>query len=132
MWTLEAPLSVPQSKKKNFILNLNVYRNAHYQTLNKVKQRYKEAMTEQIKALPKLNQIQIGYRLYPKTRRLCDISNILAIHDKFFCDALQELGKLEDDNYLYLNTVTYSMGEVDKENPRVEIYIWEISDENHS
>ena len=125
VWTLEAPLSVPQSKKKNFILNLNVYRNAHYQTLNTVKKRYKEAMTAQIVSLPKLDKISITYTLYPKTRRLCDISNILAVHDIFFCDALQELDKLEDDNYLYLPSVNYRMGEIDKENPKVIIEIQE-------
>jgi hypothetical protein len=130
VWTLEAPLSVPQSKKKNFILNLNVYRNAHYLTLNTVKKRYKEAMADQIVALPRFDKISITYRLYPKTNRLCDISNILAIHDKFFCDALQELDKLEDDNYLYLNHVQYRMGQVDKEKPRVEIEIQENPSED--
>jgi len=54
---------------------------------------------------------------------MCDISNVLSIHDKFFCDALVELGKLPDDNYKYIPEVKYVFREVDKLNPRVDIYI---------
>jgi hypothetical protein len=78
-------------------------------------------MTGQILALPKLSKISIEYKLFPRTKRLCDISNILSIHDKMFCDALVELGKLEDDNYLFIPQITYCIGEIDKINPRVEI-----------
>lgn len=122
-----APLRVSQSKKKDFILNLNVYRNAHYLTLNKVKARYKEAISDQIKSLPVFDKVRLVYTVYPATRRLCDISNVLCIHDKFFCDALVEFDKLPDDNYNYLANVQYRMGEVDKENPRVEIEIKALS-----
>ena len=52
---LISPLSVPQTKTKNFILNLNVYRNAHFHVLNKAKINYKAIMLEQI---IKLNQIK--------------------------------------------------------------------------
>lgn len=120
-----APLSVKQNKVKNFCLNLNVYRNSHYHTLNTVKKRYKEAVREQIKQLPVMAKITLVYTLYPKTKRLCDISNILSIHDKFFCDALVELGKLPDDDYRYLAEVSYRFGRVDRLNPRVEILIKE-------
>ena len=122
---VSAPLSVPQTKKKKFIFNLNVYRNAHYLTLNTVKIRYKAAMEVQIVALPIFSKVKIIYTLYPKTKRLCDISNVLCIHDKFFCDALVSLKKLEDDNYLYLREVIYKMGRVDSDNPRVDIEILE-------
>lgn len=127
MHKIIAPLFVPQSKNKNFILNLNVYRNAHYQTLNTVKLRYKQILEEQIKELPEFKeQIQIVYRLFPKTRRRTDIGNVLSIHQKFFEDALTEYGKIVDDNYLYVPKTAQIFGEVDPTNPRVEIEITEI------
>lgn len=72
------------------------------------------------------NKIEIEYTLYPKTKRLCDVSNILSIVDKFFCDTLVKEGKLEDDNYTYIPKVSYQIGEVDKLNPRAEILIKEV------
>ena len=121
-----APLRVPQSKKKFFSLNLNIYRNAHHFTLNKAKVEYKAYLQKQLATLPIMERIELIFTLFPKTKRLCDISNVLSIHDKFFCDALVEAGKIPDDNYLHLRKVTYSMGEIDKENPRVEINVEEI------
>ena len=123
---LTSPLGIPQSKKKIFILNLNVYRNSHYRTLNTVKIRYKEHMREQIMALPEfITPLTILFTLYPKSRRLTDVSNVCSIHDKFFCDALVECGKLPDDNYIHLPTVSYAFGEVDKLNPRVDIELFQ-------
>lgn len=125
---LISPLRVAKTKTKDFILNLNNYRNTHYQTLNKTKVNYKELMYPQISKLPKLeDKILVTYRLYPASQRRTDISNVCSIHDKYFCDALSELGKIEDDDYTHLPMVIYEFGEVDKDNPRVEIRIYEGS-----
>lgn len=88
-----------------------------------MKKRYKEAVREQIELLPEMAGVSLIYTLYPKTKRLCDISNVLSIHDKFFCDALVELGKLPDDDYRYLANISYQFGEIDGINPRVEILV---------
>lgn len=123
MYKLNSPIYVPVSKKKNFALNLNAYRNAHYQVLNKAKHVYKDLMTEQIQTLPKFNEVNIEYILYPRTKRDIDVSNVCCIVDKFFSDALVELNHLPDDNYHFLHWIKYSFGEIDKDNPRVEIII---------
>jgi len=120
---LTLPLSIAVSKKKEFILNLNNYRNAHYQTLNKAKINYKLAVEDQIKLLPKYDKVLIRYFLYPGSRRLTDVANVCCIHDKFLCDAIVEYGKLEDDNYLFLPATSSEFGSVDKSNPRVEAVI---------
>ena len=121
-----APLKVKQTKKKSFILNLNVYRNAHYHTLNNTKKEYKKMVESQIKGLPMIDvPVVITYKLFPPTRRRMDLSNVLAIHDKYFCDALVELGKLPDDTYEWIPQVVYRFGGVDRSNPRVEISIVE-------
>ena len=130
MHTVISPLRVAKSKFKDWILNLNNYRNTHYQTLNKTKVNYKEAMDSQIKNLPKFSKIKLTYVLYPATKRLTDISNVCSIHDKYFCDALVEAGKLPDDDYTYVPSVTYTFGEIDKDNPRVEIKIEELHEDS--
>lgn len=121
-----SPLSVPLSKNKKFILNLNNYRNSHYQVLNKAKAAYKAAVADQVEQFRQMNRVSIHYTLYPKTRRLTDIGNVTAIHKKFLEDALVEMGKIEDDNYLYVVGSSESFGCVDKDNPRVEVTITEV------
>jgi len=119
---IESPLSVPVGRKE-FILNLNHYRNAHYQTLNKAKIAYKQLIHSQIAKLPKMNKIIVHYTIYPKSRHLTDIGNVVSIHKKFFEDALVEAGKLPDDNYQHLLSSNERFGYVDKDNPRVTISI---------
>lgn len=123
---IHAPLSVAQSSAKNFTLNLNGYRNGHYQSLNKAKINYKAVLSEQINKLPFLYRVEIVYTLFTATKRKCDIANVLSVHDKFFCDALVELGKLEDDDYEKIPQVTYRFGGIDRENPRVEIQLKQL------
>lgn len=131
-FTVVSPLEVNlqrKKKQKKFILNLNNYRNEHYQVLNQAKIAYKAAVRWQISKLPCLGIVSVEYVLYPKTKRLTDIPNVLSIHDKFFMDSLVELGRLKDDNYLYHVSSSYTFGEVDKLNPRVDILITETINE---
>lgn len=123
MWIISVPLKVQISKKGYFALNLNVYRNAHYMTLNKAKVIFKELITPFLVQIPKLKCCSLEYVLYPKTNRLCDVSNVCSIVDKFFSDAFVEAGHLEDDNYTFIKDIKYRFGAVDPENPRVDVII---------
>lgn len=130
------PLTVTLARKrtvdKRISLNLNVYRNAHYHVLDDAKKTLKKIITEELTA--ETEKIIRGmkppycftYVLYPGTKRLTDLGNVLSIVQKFCDDALVELGLLEDDNYLVLRRVIYDFGEVDRENPRVELIINEL------
>lgn len=127
-YTLVSPLEVIYGAKKDgteqkFRLNLNQYRNTHYIILNKAKIAYKELMKEQISRLPELSNISLHYTVYTKTKREFDLSNVCSVVDKFFCDALVELGKLPDDNIKYLSQISFSFGGIDKDNPRIEVTI---------
>lgn len=127
-YTLVSPLEVIYGTKKDgteqkFRLNLNQYRNTHYIILNKAKIAYKELMKEQINRLPELSNISLHYTVYTKTKREFDLSNVCSVVDKFFCDALVELGKLPDDNIKYLSQISFSFGGIDKDNPRIEVTI---------
>lgn len=123
MWVIELPASIRVTKDKPFYLNLNVYRNAHYHTLNKAKTMFEQQVTPLLKILPKLINVELTYTLFTKTKQLSDVSNVCSIVDKFFCDSLVNLGYLPDDNYNHLSKVVYCFGGVDKDNPRVEVSI---------
>lgn len=127
MWKLSLPLTIPVSKNRSLLLNLNVYRNAHYQSLDKAKKLFKEFIKSQLEPLPKFDRVHLRYTLYPKTKRLCDIANICSIVDKFFSDALVETGHLEDDNYNFVQGVSFFFGSVDSENPRVDVEILPVT-----
>lgn len=126
MWKVTLPQKIPISKRSYFSLNLNVYRNAHYQTLNKAKAAFKELVRNEVAKLPFFEHARIRYVLYLPSARRCDISNIGSVTDKFFSDALVELGHLKDDNYEFLPEIEYVFGGIDKDNPRTEAYIEEI------
>lgn len=123
-YTLRVPTSVGLSSRKDWILNLNNYRNAHYMILNKAKVNFKNLVSLDIQKLPRFATIEtIEYTLYRGTKRHCDVANICSIVDKFFCDALVEAEKLPDDNFNYLRNVSYRWGGVlsDSSDSYVEI-----------
>lgn len=127
-YSVTLPLSIAVSKKKSVYLNLNWYRNAHFFLLNESKILFKDFIWNQIKELPYFTQVKLEYVIYPKTKRLFDISNVGSIVDKYFCDAMTEADKWEDDNYTVVKEVTYKLGTVDKDNPRVEVFITSVFD----
>lgn len=127
MWMIELPLRVATSKRKQMSLNLNIYRNLHYQTLNKAKQNFAHLVLPRLAQVPTLTQCYLHYVIYPATRQLLDIANVGAIVDKFFSDTLVEAGILADDNYQVVRGVSYGIGQVDRRNPRVEAFIHRIA-----
>lgn len=123
-----SPLWVKVSAKKKFILNMNQYRNAHYRVSNKAKIEYKEFIKQQVlKRKKKFGKMCIIYTVYQPTRRRFDIGNVCSIHQKFFEDALVELGRLDDDRYNYIPMCVFCFGGIDPSNPRVDIEIIEES-----
>ena len=129
-YKVASPLCLPQNKAgKKFYLNLNIFRNTHYQTLNNMKKKYTNLMLPKLKELPVFTcPVIIKFVIYPSTKRLCDVDNIGSIQSKFFCDALVKAGKIEDDNYLFVTETRHAFGAVDKENPRVDVYIKPLED----
>ena len=120
-----SPLRVAISKKKDFILNLNNYRGTHFRVLAKAKRVYTELMlTGQLVGQPGMLAAELFYTLYPKTRRLTDIDNVISVHQKFFQDAMVKAHMIPDDDYnQVIKNTQMPVIEVDKFNPRVEILI---------
>lgn len=121
-----SPLKVKRSAKKDWILNLNQYRNTHFRTLNTVKINYKEHMAGQILGGPKYERVACIYTVFPKSKRDFDVGNVCSIHQKFFEDALVEFKKLDDDNKNRIPLSIFQYGEIDVANPRVEIDVVEL------
>jgi hypothetical protein len=95
-----------QVGNKVFALNLNTYRNAHFQTLNNAKKNFKILLynTYPEILLIRAKSVIVQYKITPHNNRLFDTQNIVSIVDKFFLDALVEAGTIPDDNY---KIVTY-------------------------
>lgn len=126
---LESPLAVRVNSKRQFILNLNNYRNAYFRTLNTAKIAYKKFMEEQIlsEIYKPLDKIAIQYKVFKGDKRRFDIGNITSIHQKFFEDAIVELGKLPDDRHENLPLTFNTFGGISTDRPRVEITIYDLT-----
>lgn len=127
--TLSVPLFVMIPRKtmppKKYILNLNYYRNWHSMVSNNIKKAYKELCVDILDGLKFDSRITIDFTLWKATARKTDRANVLSIHEKFFCDALTELGCIPDDNDNFIVSQTYRTGGIDRKNPRVDITITE-------
>lgn len=121
------PIQVPVSKKKDFILNLNKYRNSHWNELGKAKSYFHDYIKNaNIEHETFQNPVRFHYIYYPKSKHIFDRMNVASIIDKFLCDALIDVGILKDDTYDLVLFPTFEFGGVDKEYPRCEVYIEEI------
>jgi len=126
---ISMPLFVIRPRKTKadvkMIFNLNNYRNWYYRYSNWAKQEYADiarARLGNFKALPG-QRIGLTFTLYRVDRRKGDRANVLCIHEKFFCDAMEKAGTIPNDNDDNIAWTHYQTGPIDKINPRVEITI---------
>ena len=126
---LNSPLYINLSRTKKFILNLNNYRNMYFRTLNNSKIAYKATMKDQIlDQIPvPLDKIAIQYKVFKGDRRRFDVGNVASIHQKYFEDAIVELGRLPDDRHENVPLTFFSFGGISTEKPRVEITIYDLT-----
>ena len=126
-----SPIYVMLSCRRKIALNLNVYRNLHYKANNQAKKQYEVSMGSQLHDLKFPNPIHLEFVLYKPSKRKIDRANILCVVEKFFCDALTHYGCITDDNDNHIVSTYYTTGGIDKDNPRVEIFIKDRR-ENHT
>jgi hypothetical protein len=114
--------------RKNYYLNLNTYSNWHGIVRNNVKKKFTKAIFHKLMLLPKMSKIHsLTYTLIITSKRKRDRMNVYSIVDKFFCDALQEYGKIEDDSDEFINEFNftkteYHKGAQDQLRVRIDIY----------
>jgi hypothetical protein len=96
----------------------------HRFTESAVKKAYQDIVYGELKEyrFSKFDKIEIDFVLYKGSKRKIDRSNVLSIHEKYFCDALVGMQIIEDDNDSFIESTRYFSG-YDKNNPRVEIFI---------
>ena len=124
----EVPLfiEVGVRKKKRHYLNLNNYRNIPFHLNNNLKKAMKKIVND-LGLEFRYEKFNLVYRLYLPDSRLRDISNVCSVIDKYVCDALVENENLPDDNYTHLDKIIYEFGGIDRDNPRCEIEVKEIT-----
>lgn len=111
---------------KTHLVGMNLYRNAHHFLQNAMKKHFQELVLEQLPSVEqKLKTFTVDYKVYYKSP-VCDGSNIVALIEKFYLDAIKTHGLISDDNVNYHLGSTWSVAGQDKEDPRVEIVIKEI------
>ena len=111
---------------KTHLVGMNLYRNAHHFLQNAMKKHFQELVLEQLPPVEQqLKQFTVNYKVYYKSP-VCDGSNIVALIEKFYLDAIKTHGLISDDNVNYHVGSTWSVEGQDKENPRIEIAIKEI------
>ncbi|MCZ6898064.1 MAG: hypothetical protein O7D95_05075 [Betaproteobacteria bacterium] len=117
------PLRVAVSKKKDFILNINHYRNAHHQVLAKAKGKFERIIKNMNINIEISDPIRVHYKYYPASKRKYDSMNIISIVDKFLMDSLIKCGLIKDDNYEHVLWPTFTPMPPDKDNPRMCVSI---------
>jgi len=122
-------------KPKTISLNMNWYRNAHYQVSNNIKKMVLNWLLEKLNKeshgcyMPYITgELKFQYTIYRKTKRRADLGNLGAVVDKFVSDALVELGVIEDDNTDIIKKISFIDGGVDKENARADLIITKIGE----
>lgn len=107
---------VPRKTKaaKKVYLNLNGYRNWHFVVSNNLKKAYKAIIAQRMEdaglepgKCTIAGPVAISYQIVYNSKRRRDKGNVLSVVQKFFLDALVELGYLPDDCDDVINQETF-------------------------
>tara|TARA_R110002020_G_scaffold10785_2_gene40923 strand:- start:4589 stop:4981 length:393 start_codon:yes stop_codon:yes gene_type:complete len=130
MICIELPLQVILPRKKThgkkYIINFNNFCNWHFHARSDVKNKYKAEIREQLEGLKFYGKIKLTFVVHRPNKRSADRSNICALHEKYFCDAMQDFRCIPDDNDEHIESTTYKTGAIDNKNPCVRVYIEEL------
>lgn len=106
---------------------MNVNRKYRGPAYNNLKKKFKETIRHNLDGVIMPGKIGIEYVIYKKNKRLKDRMNVCALVDKFFCDCLTECGVISDDNDDIIEYQFFRTGGIDKDNPRIEITVHDLS-----
>lgn len=116
-FTIRVPIYVTlgRVRKKKFYLNLNLLRNRVAHLNNNIKKEFKNIVAPLIPEGVFYEKFTLHYELYLPNKLHRDISNVLSIVDKNFCDAFIESGHGIDDSYEYVQDIRYTYGGMDED-----------------
>jgi meiotically up-regulated gene 157 (Mug157) protein len=113
MLILPQSINIPRKTRPAKKVNLghNTMHHTDRFTYNLAKIEFSKIVEDQKDLLPSLSlPLQLTYTYYTGTKRLADLSNHCVFVDKFFSDALVQLGYIPDDSYMYIRQVIYKYG----------------------
>ena len=112
---------------KTSLVGMHLYRNAHHFLQNNMKKHFQDLVIEQLPPVVEVvQQFTVTYKLYYKSP-VCDASNIVALIEKFYLDAIKEHSLIIDDNVNYHISSSWQVIAQDKTNPRIEVTIKELT-----
>lgn len=121
-------LMVGVNKKRRYALNLNVYRNLHFQVNNNLKKMYKEMVKEQIWTFRTGLPVTVKMTYFNGTQRKSDLENNCIVHIKYLLDALVEEHRIRTDDYDTVKKIEFIYGWYEKDKWRVEIGISQVEE----
>lgn len=110
---------------KTFLVGMNWYRSAHYFIKNEVKKWFTDEILMQLSGM-KAVPIKGAYELaivYHYKSKVSDLGNVCGLASKHANDAFEKYGLIENDNVKFCKKEAYYVGDHDKLNPRVELYV---------
>lgn len=123
--TLSLPLFVTNRSGKRKWITMNSYRNWHYQENNNIKRWFKRDVTQQLNFVIK-GVVRIEYFYFAPDKRTRDLMNVVSVIDKYFQDAMVELGCIEADDLSIVKEVSCMYMGIDRENPRLDVMITKL------
>ena len=111
-------------KDKTFLVGMNWLRTAHHYIQNTVKQDYNSLLVPLLSAskFKIKGTYEVAYVYYYKNKN-SDLLNVGALLSKYFLDAAQRAGVIQNDNVQYCLKEAFYVGKQDKNHPRMEIFI---------
>lgn len=126
VFTLKLPMRMEINKRGEVeSLNLNIYRNLHFYSLNHQKKAFQDFVKPLLFGLPSMEAVMLHYEVNPKGGSRLDTMNVGSVVDKFFSDALVHNGIIPDDDYKHVVKNTFSFGYLCPKNPHVLVTITE-------
>ena len=120
-------IKASRSGKKTYALNMNQAKTWHYQTYNNVKKQFTFALADQLRGLEIATPVTISYQVFKPTARKLDKMNVVSIVSKFALDAVSTYGVWEDDSDEFIKTEIIHPTRLDRDDPRVEVFIKTIA-----
>jgi len=123
--TLSLPLFVTNRSGKRKWITMNNYRNWHYQENNNIKRWFKGDVANDLNFVIK-GAVRIEYFYFAPDKRTRDLMNVVSVIDKYFQDAMVELGCIEADDLSIVKEVSCMYMGIDREQPRLDVMITKL------
>jgi Holliday junction resolvase RusA-like endonuclease len=120
-----------KGKLETILVGLNKYERMHHQPRNTMKRYYYGLIAKHLVNKAIKGKVKTEYTYFYKNAQ-SDAPNVVAVIDKLFMDALQENGIIKEDNVKNYIGSSWSVGGMDKENPRIEVRVIEIIEEKEN